>query len=652
MQRDIRNTETYRAVEEQYERALKPAFGMVSGARELSGRPESSLLVFTGTILENLVSPPALRICLLDVQGGEFHQVTFGPNCDTSPSLSPDGTRLAFLSDRKQHGHFALYLLDRKRLGEAVPAPVVPGSMEYLAWAPDGERLLVGVAGPGVEKAAVQGSGMYPRDDSTPTWMPTVVSGPSEHDERRVYIYDIASQALTPASPPGVTVWEAAWAGELIFAVVSDAPTEDAWYRARAVLLDPTSGEFSSVYQGDWQMGCPSASPDGHYLALIESVCSDRGAVAGDLLIIEASSGEIERSRPAQIDVTSTVWTSARTLLCAGVRGLECVLAEVSLPSGESRQLYSWHGSSNGRYPNAAPVRGGVAVVTDTFHSAPQIRVVQGDEASTVTSFNKEGEEYIRSLGGRIQEIRWPAPDELEIEGMVLLPEGNGPFPLITSIHGGPVVSVRDRWQGPGYVSALLNRGYALFLPNPRGSTGRGQEFSRMVVGDLGGGEMYDILSGIDALVERDIADPNRLAVMGSSHGGYMSAWIITQDDRFATALPMHPITNWYSQHHTSNIGEYDYIFLQSGPRHQGGPLYDRSPLMHVQNVRNSVLLIAGSEDRCTPPGQAREFYQALQEHGIESVLITYPGEGHGVRTFPAVIDQAARIVEWITERV
>jgi dipeptidyl aminopeptidase/acylaminoacyl peptidase len=201
--------------------------------------------------------------------------------------------------------------------------------------------------------------------------------------------------------------------------------------------------------------------------------------------------------------------------------------------------------------------------------------------------------------------------------------------------------------MGYVYTPLLVSRGYAVLHPNPRGSGGRGQEFARQVLGDMGGADTYDYLSGIDALVERGIADPARIGVTGGSYGGFMSAWLITQDQRFAAAVPMAPSTNWYSQHHTSNIPYFDVLFLGEQPRARTGRYLDRSPLLSADQVRTPTLQTTGALDRCTPPGQAVEFHNALLECGIESALAIYPGEGHGVRQFPALIDQCTRTLGW-----
>ena len=190
----------------------------------------------------------------------------------------------------------------------------------------------------------------------------------------------------------------------------------------------------------------------------------------------------------------------------------------------------------------------------------------------------------------------------------------------------------------------LLKRGFAIFFPNPRGSAGRGRPFARLVVGDMGGADTHDYLSGLDHLVERGIADPQRLGVTGGLHGGFMSSWLITSSRRFAAAVPVCPHTNQVSEHLLSNIPHFMAMFLADCYTNPEGQYFQRSPIMHAHKARTPTLNICGALDRCTPPEEAMQFHRALLENGVKSVLVTYPEEGHGIRKFPASIDYASRM--------
>jgi dipeptidyl aminopeptidase/acylaminoacyl peptidase len=166
----------------------------------------------------------------------------------------------------------------------------------------------------------------------------------------------------------------------------------------------------------------------------------------------------------------------------------------------------------------------------------------------------------------------------------------------------------------------------------------------------MGGADTYDFLSGIDALIERGVADPKRLAVMGHSYGGYMAAWLISQDSRFAAAVTSSPITNYVTEHLLSNIPHWPALFLAESYNLAGGKYFERSPIMHAYKVKTPTLNICGRLDRSAPPEEAAQFHNALLQHGGTSLLVTYPREGHGVRSMPALIDYAARIVSWFDQ--
>jgi dipeptidyl aminopeptidase/acylaminoacyl peptidase len=295
---------------------------------------------------------------------------------------------------------------------------------------------------------------------------------------------------------------------------------------------------------------------------------------------------------------------------------------------------------------------GRFVLTVESYDQYPEVAVVSNGEARAITSLAHAGADYWKSTGGKIEAVSWPVRDGLEIHGFLVTPDGPPPYPLIVHVHGGPVFAYRQSWSYLRLARFMVKRGYACLFPNPRGSSGRGQEFARMVYGDMYGEDTHDILAGVDAMVERGIADPARLGVTGGSYGGLMSSWLITQTDRFAAAVPVAPVTNNYSQHWTSNIPDFDRLFLQDDPSRPGGKYFERSPIMFAGQVKTPTLLIAGRRDRCTPPGQAVEFHHALLEHGVESVLVLYPEEGHGVRSYPAYIDYVTRVLDWFLQHM
>jgi len=240
---------------------------------------------------------------------------------------------------------------------------------------------------------------------------------------------------------------------------------------------------------------------------------------------------------------------------------------------------------------------------------------------------------------GTQERLSYQASDGLVLDGLLILPVGrsraDGPFPLVTLVHGGPDDRYADEFMlgvpCPGQWLAAAS--YAVFLPNPRGGTGHGREFSAAVVGALGGAEWSDILEGIDMLVAAGVADPDRLGIAGASHGGFMAAWAIGQTDRFKAAAMFAGISDWGVLAGTGEYGAMDGVLAGSFGWEGTGPHpHDRvSPISFASRVRTPVLIVHGEDDTNVPLGQAIHFHRALSRYGAEHELVVYPREGHGL---------------------
>jgi dipeptidyl aminopeptidase/acylaminoacyl peptidase len=646
-QRDLRGTELYGIVEDHFRRLHEPAFGRPAAAAHADARPDGTAIAFTGTIFTELAGLGTARVCL--AADGEVTVLTEGPGEQRHPRFSPDGRLLAYLSDAGRPGDFQLRIAALADGSETAPDPV-DGTVEYLHFAPDGRHVLLGVAGHGADRSGGEGSGTTARLASgLPDWMPEANAGPAADQWRSAWVTDVAAGTSRQVSKPGTNVWEAVWGGpSSLLAVTSPVPGEEAWYTAKLTRIDLASGEERELFATERQMGWPAASPSGSRWAIVTACSSDRWVVAGDLHVADGD-GSPSPVDTNGADVTCTQWLDEQRLGYLGLRGLETVAGRYDVTTGKAEETWTSTETTGDRYPEGSFLPdGSIAGVLHSYARYPELSFVRGGSTRTVATLHHPGADYLTGVGGTVEPVSWQAQDGLEIQGLLCLPTGPGPHPLIVLVHGGPVWAYRDRWSmGYVYTPLLVSRGYAVLHPNPRGSSGRGQEFAGAVLGDMGGADTYDYLAGVDALVERGIADPARIGVTGGSYGGFMSAWLITQDQRFAAAVPMAPSTNWYSQHHTTNIPYFDVLFLADKPRARTGRFPDRSPLMFADQVRTPTLQTTGALDRCTPPGQAVEFHTALLECGVESALAIYPGEGHGVRKFPAVIDQAARTLGW-----
>lgn len=653
MLRDVRGTATYAEVEAFVRSAWEPGFGGPLDIGELAPHPDGTRVACTVQWWEQLEGKPGSRIALVDLASGDLRVVTAGPNRDRLPLWSPDGRTLAFLSDRGEAGVDQLWLLE-DALGEATSTPAVDGIVESIAWAPDGSALLLVVAGRGAELAGIQGSGAT-RAAATdlPSWTPAVDVGDAEHHWRRLHRHDVRSGTTEPLlHDTAGNVWEAVWAGpDAIAIVTSDGPSESAWYDSRLEVRDVRSGDVVAAHVPPRQLGMPSASPDGRHVAVIDALASDRAVVCGDLIVVDATTGDQWAVATDRIDVSHTAWRDERRLVLSGHRGRRTVVAELDVTTGEIAERWDTEETCGGRvFPAAWPLGGdAIVLVREANDTPPTISVLEDGDLRAVHAVDHGGVDAVRASVGSFEAIEWTAPDGRTIEGWLALPKGDGPFPLITEVHGGPVWCFRNIWIGRNRLLPLaLSRGYAVFWPNPRGSNGWGQEHVELVYGDMAGDDVLDVLTGIDAVVERHPIDRERLGVTGGSYGGYMTYVLITRDERFTAAVALCPISDYYSTHWSCNIPEFCRRFLDDEPENLGGKYWTRSPIHDSDQCTTPTLNIVGALDRCAPTTQGEFFHRALVEHGrVPSVLVNYPQEGHGVQTYPAVLDFLTRVVAW-----
>lgn len=632
---DLRGTDLWERTAAHFRELHGPGFGRPTEPSDPAIAADGATAC-TVVVRSDLESAPRSAV-LLHRDGIEALVEAPGGASVRQPRFAPVGMALAVLTDAESAGRFRPALVDADAISML---PDVDGIVEQLVWSPDGLRLLALVADPGADAAGAQGSGRMSRGD-VPDWMPVVMADTPTGGWRRLWCHALGTDTWVQVSPMTVTCWEAVWSGtDAVVAVVSDRPDEAAWFSARLARIDLADGGLRELMSDAPRcIGLPAASPDARWVAAVSATCSDRTVVAGDVSLIDLVDDSTCILDLHEIDVTWQAFSGPTTLVVAGQRGLDTVVAEVDVQTGVVTERWSSFSTTCGqRYPELAVSAAGIALVVEGYAQPAELAVLDGDGPRIVSSFGHTG--HRDTTCGAVAAVRWMAPDGMEIEGVLVTPGGAGPFPTITYVHGGPVWAWRSRWSmGYAYTLLFVRQGYAVFHPNPRGSSGRGEEFRTAVIGDLGGAEADDTLSGIDELVRTGIADPDRLAVFGGSHGGYMAAWLITQTDRFAAAMPYCPVTEWTFMRLTTNdVAAQDHLL---------GGSHGRAPLDHVANVTTPTLITTGTRDLITPASQGLAFHRALAERGVPTGYVEYPLEGHGVRSFPAQIDFSARALGW-----
>jgi dipeptidyl aminopeptidase/acylaminoacyl peptidase len=658
MQKDVRNTGIFKDLENRAKAWFRPGEGVAVDLADVTASPDARWAAATSVVCDALVGVASSRIVIINLESGAIRIVTNGPRSDRLPRWSPDGRMIAFLSDRDKAYMNTLRLLD-PMTGEDKATCPVDGWVEYHHWSSDGKTILLGVAGFGADLAGAQGGYSVATADATRAeWMPEIDAEPSESAWRSVWIYDVAANSAKRISPVGVNIWESVWCGaSRIVAMCSDAPSEAEWYTANLRLFDLQGGGGQVLLTPHDQLGWLSASPSGDRIAVVEAVCSDRTIVAGELKIIDVPSASVASAATLGADVVQTIWRGERHVLFAAAQGPASIVGVYSCDSTQSTEL--WRAvdrtPSGLRFPEVSPLGmtpGDCLFSCESYFANQQLIALHNGVERCVLQMASPVDAGLSKLGSA-ESISWTAPDGLTIHGWLLKPKGSGPHPLVLEIHGGPVWFFRPRFIGRTLQQqALLAEGYAVFQVNPRGSSGRGADFARRVFGDMGGADTQDYLSGLDALVDRGVADPARLGVTGGSYGGFMTSWLVTQDRRFAAAVAVAPVTDWVSEHLTCHIPYFCKVFLNDDIDNPTGKYFSRSPVHFANRVTTPTLSVCGALDKNTPPGQALEFHHALQLNGVTSVLATYPLEGHGVRTMPASFDYLTRLITWFSRHM
>lgn len=592
----------------------------------------------------------------MTAEGGEARRLTAANTYARHPRWSPDGSRLGFIGRRDGQKQDQFFILD-VGWGEARRLTDSASGVESFAWSPDGASVaLILTDDPPADEEERKQSG---RDQ---------IEYERQHRFNRVWICDAGSGDLHPSTTADVQVWEFSWSpdGRQLAAVVSDAPYNWAWYQARLVTIDLEDGDVRTIYAPDKGVTRPVWSPDGRRIAVISCLWSDQGMTGGDVVLVDPAG----RSEPRTITTgqprsyVAVDWEQQGDGLVAFA--LEDAQASFCRLGVDGTCVPVWNERvALGIYTDSifSRDRSGqrLAVVSSNPQQPAEVWTLDlGDDGDGIT-WSCHTDTNPQVAGKTLHQLEthyWRSFDGATIHGLLMRPataRDEEALPLIVLIHGGPTGVTAYEFpshRAMGWAYLLADAGYAVLLPNPRGSVGFGTAFAEANLGDMGGGDMADILAGVDYCIEQGIADPGRLGVGGWSYGGYLTSWVITQTPRFRAAIAGAPITNWTSFHGVSTIPLFDTLYYRSDPYNADGVYTFRSPIYQVRNTRTPTLFLQGERDPICPPGQAHEMWQALREMGIDTELVIYPREGHGPREREHVRDLLERVVDWFNRRV
>ncbi len=626
--------------------AWTPEYSMkVQTVAEVEASPDGHMAVWTQTkaIIETEKSERLTHIFIGGSDGTGRMQLTRGDKSATSPAFSRDGKSVFFASERNGKRNIFQIAIDG---GEAEALTDWKGVLGQYSLSPNGKWIaFTGTeADPNEEKSKIGKTDFRVVDEAAKNhglWLiPVPADIHGKHPARKLVqgAYHVSAVAWSPDS---------------LQIAYETRPTPDADDGSKSDIseVDVETGNSRPLAATQAAESEPHYSPDGRYLAYVRG-SNPRSALGGNRIVLLLRKTGVGRDLPATYDESPALvgWAPNSTkIYFLEAKGTKSVFYAMPV-DGPAVATYSGVLGSGAKLNQT-----GTAVAFTQQASDQPIEAYVMDLASKhplqVSAANTD-------LGkpplGKTELIRWKSKDGKEIEGLLTYPvnyQKGTKYPLILNIHGGPAGAFNENFIGAGGlypIATFASKGYAVLRCNIRGSSAYGRNFRAANLNDWGGGDFNDLMTGVDHVIAIGVADPNRMAVMGWSYGGYMTNWVVTQTNRFKAAATGAGLSNMISMWGTNDIPSIldDYF---SGPSYAETDRYiKQSPLFHINNARTPLLILHGEQDIRVPTTQGYEMYRALQRKGVPVEMVVYPRTQHGPQEPKFVLDIMKRHIAWV----
>ncbi|MDH7637241.1 S9 family peptidase [Sphingomonas sp. MAHUQ-71] len=548
-------------------------------------------------------------------------------------AYGPDG-QLAFVARDRKAGTATLMV---QGAHGARRLATVTGLAADPRWSPDGRSIaLLVTIGAQKETGAVQ-AGTRQVGEIGET-----------NDDKRIAIVPVAGGTLRTVSPSGRFIYEYDWTpdGRGFVATTAKGNGDANWWVATIDAIDAATGAVRPITAPATQANFPRVSPDGKTVAFIGGLMSDFGSVGGDVWTVPFAGGVATDITPGYRGTfTSLLWGEGG-LRATVLLGDQAAVVPVDPTRGPAEPLWTAKVKIAAEDAKVAIARNGtMAMVAQDFEHAPAI--FAGPIAAPV-QITTENSAYRPIVTAR--SLTWRSGGH-DVQGWLLAPRNvslsTAKAPMITIVHGGPAAAVTPDFVWRGTNAALIAAGYWLFMPNPRGSYGQGEAFVQANKRDFGGGDLKDILAGIDAAEQAAPIDDARLGLMGHSYGGFMAMWANTQTNRFKAIHAGAGISDWISYYGTNGINTWMIPYFGKSLYDDAKPYWDISAIQFIDQARTPTLITVGERDIEVPPTQSTEYWNALKAHGVPTSLVIYPDEGHGFHDPAHIADERQRVVGW-----
>lgn len=571
------------------------------------------------------------HIWLFETATGSFRQLTYSEKSESSPKWSPDGKSLAFLSNRDTNQQ--IYVLSLSG-GESMPLTKGKRNISHFSWSHDGKT--IAFLAPDAKSDAEEKK-EKDKDDAR------VADKDDKH--ARLWLLNLAGKSERALTPTNYQLSDLAWFpdGKSLAVIATDHPESD--QNTERIFRVSVSGDIKTpmtqLLAPHGPFGNLDVSPSGNVISFVGS--REDGPSPHDLWLLPVGMPAAKNLTAINLDrpVYGYRWNKDESLVLLAEDGFNRKLIRYS--STGAREDISTLDTAPSSF--AVNANGSIAFVGENFTEPQELWLATpGQQPKKFPEFNKPFDAFVTT---KPEIYKYKSFDGMEIESALLKPagyEGKTKLPLIALIHGGPTGAWGSSIEAWGQL--LVARGYAVFYPNIRGSSGYGEKFIESNRADWGGGDFKDVMWGIDDLVTRGIADPNRLGIGGWSYGGYMSEWAITQTTRFKAAVSGAGMANLISEYGTEQNPSYDEWFW-SVPYEKPTGFLNSSPFLYVKNAKTPTLILQGDADTTDPLGQSQELYRGLKRYGVETELVVYPREPHGFHEEKHLLDRLNRIVAW-----
>ncbi|HKA35536.1 MAG TPA: S9 family peptidase [Thermoanaerobaculia bacterium] len=620
--------------------SLESVLDALEGVRSFKGTalsPDGARAAWVERVRSREGAETLSVVDVADLATGTTRRISAGADArahrEHSPAWSPDGRQIAFLSDAAKDRQLQLYVAPGSG-GPARRLTGVAGQLGHPRWSPDGRTIAF---------LFVESSSQEP--GALVAYRPDSGVVEEKIEEQRIATVDVASGKLRLVSPPYLYVYDYDWSpdGKSFAAEAAEGSGTNNYWIAQLYSIRIAGGEARSLWKPPLQIACPRFSPDGRSIAVIHGIMSDEGSTGGDVYLVPAEGGEGKNLTPGfQGSATALFWRPSGEIVFTshldGEDGVQSVDPATSKIATLWKDAVSVAGFSIARKGGAA------AAIVSSFRKPPEVWAGSIGAWKPVTKENAGQTPF----WGTANSLHWESGGAT-VQGWLLPPRTVEPgrrYPMVVSVHGGP-----SSVNGPGWPArwnaVIPSQDYFLFLPNPRGSYGHGEAFTRGNVKEFGYGDFDDILKGVDEAVRAGPIDPDRIGIAGWSYGGYMAMWAVTRTHRFKAAVAGAGIANWQSYYGQNRIDRWMIPFFGASV-YEDPEVYARSsPITFIKKAKTPTLVLHGDRDSEVPTPQGYEFWHALKTLGVPTELVIYENEGHAVSKREHVRDIERRIVGW-----